>query len=135
MYQFDSRLGTLSGYLCYLVQRPDRVSSIVSAMYREPLCLFEVLPLTVWCPAPHQRALPLLHSSYWLMRQTKTLSPASLVTIPVSLRRLLSAPAGRWPFPTLSPQSLHGCLDPYPAASLRCSFPVSSRRTSASPSI
>ena len=35
--------------------------------------------------------------------------------------RLLRTPAGSWPFPTLSPQSLYGCLDPYPAALLRCS--------------
>ena len=40
-----------------------------------------------------------------------------------SLCRLSPAPAGSWPFPTLSPQSLHRCLDPYPAASLRCSYP------------
>ena len=31
-----------------------------------------------------------------------------------SLCRLSSAPAGRWPFPTLSPQSVLGRLDPYP---------------------
>ena len=41
-----------------------------------------------------------------------------------SLCRLSSVPAGRWPFPTLSPQSLYGCLDPYPAASLRCYDPL-----------
>ncbi len=29
-------------------------------------------------------------------------------------------PAGRWPFPTLSLQSLRRCLDPYPVASLQC---------------
>jgi len=34
------------------------------------------------------------------------------------LCRLLSAPAGRWPFPTLSPQSVSRRLDPYPAAFL-----------------
>ena len=39
------------------------------------------------------------------------------------LCRLLSAPAGRWPFPTLSPQSVYRCLDPYPAVPLRCSCP------------
>ncbi len=38
-----------------------------------------------------------------------------------SLCRLLRAPAGSWPFPTLSPQSLYRCLDPYPAALPRCS--------------
>ncbi len=37
-----------------------------------------------------------------------------------SLCRLLRAPAGSWPFPTLSPQSLYGCMDPYPAALLQC---------------
>ena len=57
------------------------------------------------------------------MRQTKTLSPASLVTIPVSLRRLLSAPAGRWSFPTLSLQSMYRRLDPYPAVSSWCIYP------------
>ena len=39
------------------------------------------------------------------------------------LRRLSPIPAGRWSFPVLSPQSLYGCLDPYPAAPLRCSYP------------
>ena len=33
------------------------------------------------------------------------------------------APAGRWPFPALSLQSLHSCLDPYPATSPRCIYP------------
>gem|GEM_PF-3334178 len=39
------------------------------------------------------------------------------------LCRLLRAPAGNWWLPTLSPQSLHRCLDPYPAATYRCSCP------------
>ena len=39
------------------------------------------------------------------------------------LCRLLQAPAGRWPFPTLSLRSLYRCLDPYPATPLRCSCP------------
>ena len=34
--------------------------------------------------------------------------------------RLLSAPAGKRTFPTLSPQSLSSRLDPYPAVFLRC---------------
>ena len=34
------------------------------------------------------------------------------------LCRLSPVPAGRWPFPALSLQSLYGCLDPYPAALL-----------------
>jgi len=70
--------------------------------------------------APHQRALPLLHRSYWLMRQTKTLPPTSVVPNTTGLCRLSPVPAGSWPFPTLSLQSLHGCLDPCPAAFLWC---------------
>jgi hypothetical protein len=54
------------------------------------------------------------------MRQTKTLSPASVVPIPMSLCRLPPAPAGNWPFPTLSLQSLRRCLDPCPAVSSKC---------------
>ena len=37
-----------------------------------------------------------------------------------SLCRLPSAPAGLWPFPTLSPRSLYRRLDPYPVVSFRC---------------
>jgi len=48
------------------------------------------------------------------MRQTKSLSLTSVVPISASLCRLSSVPAGRWPFPTLSLQSLRRCLDPYP---------------------
>jgi hypothetical protein len=31
---------------------------------------------------------------------------------------------GRWPFPTLSLQSLRRCLDPYPAVSFQCTCPL-----------
>ena len=37
--------------------------------------------------------------------------------------RLSPVPAGGWPFPTLSLQSLRRRLDPYPAASLECTYP------------
>ena len=40
------------------------------------------------------------------------------------LCRLLPVPAGRWSFPTLSPQSLRRRLDPYPAELPRCSCPL-----------
>jgi hypothetical protein len=37
--------------------------------------------------------------------------------------QVAAGPAGKWPFPVLSLQSLHGCLDPYPAAFPRCIYP------------
>ena len=77
---------------------------------------------------PHQKALPLFHRSYWLMRQTKFLSPSSVVPITMSLCRLSPVPAGRWSFPTLSLQSLHGCLDPYPAVFSWCTCSLLPRR-------
>jgi len=86
----------------------------------ELLCSQQALPLAAWCLAPHQRALLLLLSSYALMRQTKTLPPTSVVPITAGLCRLLPVPAGKWPFPALSLQSLYRCLDPYPAVFLRC---------------
>ena len=54
------------------------------------------------------------------MGQTKILLLSSVVPITIGLCRLLPVPAGRWPFPTLSLQSLYRCLDPYPAVFLRC---------------
>ena len=42
---------------------------------------------------------------------------------PAGLGRLLPVPAGRWSFPTLSLQSLHRRLDPYPGMPLGCARP------------
>jgi hypothetical protein len=49
-----------------------------TAMTESPFAHKQVLPLVLWCRAPHQRALPLLHRSYWLMRQTRSLSLTSV---------------------------------------------------------
>ena len=57
------------------------------------------------------------------MRQTKSLLLPSASAWSTGLCRLPQAPAGRWSFPALSLQSLHGCLDPYPAVFLRCTSP------------
>ena len=38
--------------------------------------------------------------------------------------QVVAVPAGRWPFPTLSPRSLRRCSDPYPAALLGCACPL-----------
>jgi hypothetical protein len=48
---------------------------------------------------------------------------ASVVPRSQGLCRLSPVPAGRWPFPTLSLQSLRRRLDPYPAVSSRCTCP------------
>jgi hypothetical protein len=53
------------------------------------------------------------------MRQTKSLQMPRF-PLASGLCRLLPVPAGRWPFPTLSLQSLHRCLDPYPALPSEC---------------
>lgn len=70
-----------------------------------------------------RRELPLRPRSYGLMRQTKSL-PLPRKSSATGLCRLPSAPAGRWPFPTLSLRSLRRSLDPYPAAFLWCSCPL-----------
>ncbi len=60
----------------------------------------------LWAHAPHQNPPADFNLSYT-----------------AGLCRLLRAPAGSWWFPTLSPQTLHRCWDPYPATTFRCSYP------------
>ncbi len=52
-------------------------------------------------------------------------NPPANFGFPIStgLCRLLRAPAGRWPFPTLSLRSLYRRLGPYPATTSRCTCP------------
>ena len=85
---------------------------------RAPLPFQGVIPQGVRLP-PHRKTLPFHHRSYGLMRQTKILLSTSPFAISKGLCRLPLAPAGIWPFPTLSLQSLHGCMDPYPVVFLR----------------
>src|SRR5713101_3201484 len=59
---------------------------------------------------PPRRALPLRRRSYGLMRQTKSLPSPSALPLVSGLRGLLSAPAGRWSFPTLLRKSFPTCL-------------------------
>jgi len=61
----------------------------------------------IWAHEPDQSPLP----SFGLLASSR--SPC----------RLLPAPAGRWPIPMLSPYSLYGCRDPYPAVSFQCTLP------------
>ena len=91
------------------------------AKCREPLSPLEVLPLGGRSRGPPRKALPFLLRTYELMRQTTLLSQALVFPLPESLCRLPPAPAGSWPFPTLSLQSLHGRSDPYPAMLPWCS--------------
>ena len=95
-----------------------------TAMCREPLCPKQALPGLAGRLASCQKALPFLHRSYGLMRQTKTLLLLSASAWSAGLCRLPQAPAGRWPFPTLSLQSLRRRLDPYPAVSFQCICPL-----------
>jgi len=91
------------------------------------------LPPAERCPASPGPALPGRHRYYEPMRQSSSLTTASVgEPCAAGLCRLSSDPAGMSTFPTLSPQSLSCRLDPYPGVFLRC-LPVSSRRTAASP--
>ena len=111
---------------------PARVHSM-PAMHREPLCPFRVLPLRGWRLPPPGKALPFPHRSYGLMRQTNSLPLASALASLVGLCRLLPAPAGRWSFPTLSPQVSPQVPGPLPRWDPMVHSPVSSHRTPAFP--
>ena len=102
---------------------PSLVGSTRPPGAQSPFARKQVLPPALWCPAPHQRALPLLLRSYRLMRQTKSLPPALVQPPPVGLCRFSPVPAGRWSFPTLS---LRICLyvqGPLPRLLLWCFYP------------
>lgn len=62
--------------------------------------------------------------------------PPALFGFPywAGLGRLLPAPVGRWSFPTLSLQSFHRCLDPYPGMPLGCTRPFLPREYQPQPS-
>lgn len=55
------------------------VDHVRTAKCLEPLCLAQALLLPGWYPAPPRRALPLLHRSYELMRQTSSLLRTSCI--------------------------------------------------------
>ena len=103
--------------------------------YPEVLCLVKVLPLPGWRPAPPQWALPLLHSSYDLMRQIESL-PLPTVAALVS-RSLQVAASPCWE--TVLPDVISADLSPdawtpTPAA-LVVHILVSSHETSAFPTL
>ena len=52
---------------------------------QSPLAPGQVLPAAAWPPGPHQRALPLLHHAYGLMRQSKFLPMLSAQPYPSDL--------------------------------------------------
>ena len=86
---------------------------------RAPLPL-QGVPLGVSHFLQHRSTLLDPLRSYWLMRQAKPLSQPRFFALCRESWQVLRTPAGSWPFPTLSPQSLYRRLDPYPAALLRC---------------
>jgi hypothetical protein len=104
------------------------------AVYREPLCLSRVLPPIVYCPAAHQRELPLLHSSYGLMSQTKILLPPSVSLVRRSVQ-VVVGPCWKLALPGVISIILVWVLGPVPRSVSPVHIPVSSRKVSASLSV
>ncbi len=108
--------------------KPSAVSgclpTVVTTECPEPLCPERALPAPGRPREPPGGALPPRRRSYGLMRQTIPLPAPRLAPCARGLCRLSPVPAGRWPFPTLSPRSLRRCSDPYPAALLGCACPL-----------
>lgn len=111
---------------------PGASSSHTTAECPEPLCQVWVLPSPGCLRKTPERALPLSHRSYGLMRQSIPLHAPMVIPRRHSLCWFLPVPAGEWIFPTLSPQSLRRRLDPYPAILIKCLCPFSSSMTPAS---
>ena len=69
------------------------------------------------------RRYPALHAPTGSCARPPPSHALCTVAWSVNLCRLPRAPAGRRSFPMFSPQSVWRCLDPYPAALLRCPYP------------
>ena len=96
---------------------------VTTTANREPLCASNGVTAHALHLGAGRRALPRLHRSYRLMRQTARLPSASVVPVPSGLCRLCRVPAASRPFPTLSLRSLYRRLGPYPATLGRCIYP------------
>jgi hypothetical protein len=77
-------------------------------------------------PASRRRTLLLLPRSDGPMRQTIALPPPLVSPLVGGSSQVVATSAGRWPFPTLSRESVLGCLGPYrggPLGALARYFP------------
>ena len=101
----------------------------------EVLCLVKVLPLPGWRPAPPQQALPYLHRSYDLMRQTKTLPLPTVATLVSGSLQVAARPCWVMALPDVISADLSpDAWTPTPAAPM-VHLLVSSHGTSAFPTL
>jgi hypothetical protein len=98
----------------------------------ESLCLLRVLPSVVGCFTPHQEELPSLHSSYELMRQTKSLPPTSSSLYDRSLQ-VVASPCWEMALPDVISMNLSLRAWTSTSATPVVHSPVFSHRTSAFP--
>src|SRR5262245_59235132 len=99
------------------------VSPAWPSLYREPLRLLGGLPRRGSCAHDLGQHYPALIATTDSCARPPPSRGLHTMAWSASLCRLPHAPAGKRPFPMLSPQSLWRCLDPYPAAPLQCSCP------------
>ena len=80
----------------------------------EPLCPPRVLPPAASCRASRQRALPLLHRSYGLMRQTKILPPPTVDALVGESLQVVVSPCWKMALPDVISTICVRALGPLP---------------------
>jgi hypothetical protein len=80
----------------------------------EPLCPPRALPSAARSQAPRQRALPLLHHSYGLMRQTKILSPPTVDALVGESLQVVVSPCWKMALPDVISTICVRALGPLP---------------------
>jgi hypothetical protein len=120
---FTAPLASGSVYPYQSSSKSRMVSPAWPSLYREPLRPFGVLPRRGLCSHNLGQRYPALLATPGSCARPPPSRALRSVAWYASLCRLPRAPAGRRPFPMLSPQSVWRCLDPYPAALLRCPYP------------
>ncbi len=106
----------------HLALSPDGVSSVTPATYREPLCRRRVLPaIRVTSGVTSESITP---PSKLLRAHAPDHVPPTFISLPpaVGLCRLSQVPAGKCPFPALSPQIFPRMPGPLPRLSKWCTY-------------
>jgi hypothetical protein len=124
---------TITQFTCNLVLRVhgslpvqclDAHGLFRTTEYPESLCQARVLPTTRMTFKVTSEVITL--PSQLIRAHASDRIPPNALVFPCTLGlcRLSPVPAGIWPFPTLSLQSLHRCLDPYSVVSPECTCPL-----------
>ena len=98
-----------------------------AAKYPGPLCTLQVLPFASQHPVSRRQELPRLRRSYGPMRQTKSLSPPTVVALVDESLQVIASPCWEMALPDVISAILVWVLGPLPRGVPSVLWPVTER--------